>query len=70
MECSAKTLRPLLDRAFPPNGIDSAHIGRLIRLQEILDREVAPQALEHDATGRYPTASSDAGKAGGASYAE
>jgi alkylation response protein AidB-like acyl-CoA dehydrogenase len=57
MECSAKTLRPLLDRAFPPNGIDPAHIGHLIRLQEILDREVAPQAAEHDATGRYPTAS-------------
>jgi alkylation response protein AidB-like acyl-CoA dehydrogenase len=57
MECSAKTLPPLLDRAFPPNGIDPAHIVHLIRLQDILDREVAPQAADHDATGRYPIAS-------------
>src|SRR5262249_20676185 len=57
MDSSVKALRPLLDRAFPLNGIAAVHIEHLIRLQDILDGEIAPQAAEHDVTGRYPTAS-------------
>jgi alkylation response protein AidB-like acyl-CoA dehydrogenase len=57
MESPVKTLPPLLDRAFPPNGIDKAHLPHLIALQEVLDRDVAPRAADNDAAGRYPTES-------------
>jgi alkylation response protein AidB-like acyl-CoA dehydrogenase len=54
---SEALLPPLLDRAFPPNGIAAADLPALARLQRLLDAEIAPRAMEHDAAGRYPTQS-------------
>src|SRR5947209_8362351 len=51
------SLAPLLGRSFPPSGIAAEHIPLLLRLQSLIDHEIAPQAGENDARGRYPTAS-------------
>ncbi|MFO0988542.1 MAG: acyl-CoA dehydrogenase family protein [Alphaproteobacteria bacterium] len=60
-----RELRPLLGNAFPPNALDAASVDALARLQEVLDREVAPMAAENDARGRYPTAAIAAVKRSG-----
>ena len=48
---------PLLQKAFPPNGLAPQWQPALAVLQQALDREVEPLAAEHDARGRYPSAS-------------
>ena len=58
-------LHPLLGKAFPPNALDPESLQALARLQEVLDREVAPAAAENDARGRYPTAAIAAVKLSG-----
>lgn len=58
-------LPPLLGYAFPPNGIAADELAAFEQLQSALDREVAPQAAEHDARGRYPTAAVAALKCSG-----
>ncbi len=52
----ADDLPPLLGRAFPPNGLASGWRKALAELQRVLDSEIAPEAAQHDAVGRYPTA--------------
>lgn len=51
------SLPPLLGAAFPPAGIAAEHLPKLLELQGIIDREIAPLAAENDRIGRYPTAS-------------
>jgi alkylation response protein AidB-like acyl-CoA dehydrogenase len=60
------TLPPLLGAAFPPSGITStAELVALAALQTAIDEVIAPLAVEHDATGRYPTRAVAALKASG-----
>lgn len=48
-------LPPLLGRAFPPHGLKRSEQEAILRLQKVLDAEIAPLAATHDARGRYPT---------------
>jgi len=48
-------LPPLLGRAFPPDGLRRAEQEAIVRLQKVLDAEIAPLAAENDARGRYPS---------------
>lgn len=54
---SKTALPPLLGSAFPPNGLAPEWNEYIVRLQKVLDTEVEPLAVEHDAAGRYPTRS-------------
>jgi alkylation response protein AidB-like acyl-CoA dehydrogenase len=49
-------LPPLLEKAFPPAHLSSDEEKALVRLQDVIDNEIAPAAIEHDRVGRYPTA--------------
>ena len=51
-----ETLPPLLGAAFPPPRIPAEHLPTLLRLQRVIDEEIAPLAVENDRVGRYPTA--------------
>src|SRR5580700_7910792 len=48
-------LPPLLGRAFPPSRLTPAEQEAILRLQKVLDSEIAPLAPANDARGRYPT---------------
>ena len=48
-------LPPLLGRAFPPSGLARTEQEAILRLQKVLDAEIAPLASAQDARGRYPT---------------
>jgi alkylation response protein AidB-like acyl-CoA dehydrogenase len=50
-------LKPLLQKAFPPNGLTAEEIAGLIRLEAVIESDIAPAAAAHDAAGRYPTGS-------------
>jgi alkylation response protein AidB-like acyl-CoA dehydrogenase len=50
-------LPPLLGRAFPPSRLTPAEQDAILRLQKVLDAEIAPLASANDARGRYPTES-------------
>jgi alkylation response protein AidB-like acyl-CoA dehydrogenase len=52
-----KKLPPLLGAAFPPNGVAQEYLPDLLALQEVIDAEIAPLAIENDTVGRYPTRS-------------
>lgn len=58
-------LPPLLGSAFPPNGLAPEWLPHLVRLQTVLDQEIAPKAVETDAAGRYPSAAAAALKRSG-----
>jgi alkylation response protein AidB-like acyl-CoA dehydrogenase len=50
-------LAPLLGKALPPARLSAAETAAMVRLQHVLDTEIAPLAEENDRIGRYPTAS-------------
>ncbi|MCU0261980.1 MAG: acyl-CoA dehydrogenase family protein [Ilumatobacteraceae bacterium] len=47
--------RPLLGDVLPEPALTDAEWAALARLQEAIDDEIAPLAVEHDSAGRYPT---------------
>ena len=47
--------QPLLRKAFPPNGLSARENAQLATLDQIVEADVAPQAIAHDRNGRYPT---------------
>jgi alkylation response protein AidB-like acyl-CoA dehydrogenase len=47
--------QPLLRKAFPPNGLSARENALLATLDQIIEAEIAPQAVAHDQKGRYPT---------------
>jgi len=47
--------QPLLRKAFPPNGLSARENALLATLDQIIEAEIAPQAIAHDQKGRYPT---------------
>lgn len=51
-----RALPPLLGKAFPPNGLTPAEIEALVRLEDVIDSDIAPAAADHDRVGRYPSA--------------
>jgi alkylation response protein AidB-like acyl-CoA dehydrogenase len=53
---SPSALPPLLEKAFPPANLSADEEKALLRLQDVLDKDIAPAAGEHDRAGRYPTA--------------
>lgn len=54
---NSEVLPPLLGKAFPPSGLSVAENAALLRLQQVIDADIAPAAAEHDQRGRYPTSS-------------
>jgi alkylation response protein AidB-like acyl-CoA dehydrogenase len=48
---------PLLEKVLPPSGLSAAENLALVRLQQVIDEEIAPNAATHDRRGRYPTES-------------
>ena len=47
--------QPLLRKAFPPNGLSVRENDLLVKLDQAIEADIAPQAAEHDRKGRYPT---------------
>ncbi|CUW47685.1 acyl-CoA dehydrogenase family protein [Novacetimonas hansenii] len=47
-------LPPLLGDLFPPYALSRADAALLLRVQGILDADIAPHAADHDRNGRYP----------------
>lgn len=58
-------LSPLLGSAFPPFALPAEVARLMLDLQTAIDGEIAPRAVENDATGRYPTESISAIKRSG-----
>jgi alkylation response protein AidB-like acyl-CoA dehydrogenase len=48
--------QPLLRKAFPPNRLSARENALLATLDQIIEAEIAPEAITHDQKGRYPTA--------------
>ena len=47
--------RPLLRKAFPPNGLSARENDLLAVLDQVIEADIAPAAAAHDGQGRYPT---------------
>ena len=47
--------RPLLRKAFPPNGLSARENELLAILDQVIEADIAPAASAHDEQGRYPT---------------
>ena len=47
--------RPLLRKAFPPNGLSARENELLAVLDQVIEADIAPAAAAHDEQGRYPT---------------
>jgi alkylation response protein AidB-like acyl-CoA dehydrogenase len=47
--------RPLLRKAFPPNGLSARENELLAVLDQVIESDIAPAAAAHDEQGRYPT---------------
>jgi alkylation response protein AidB-like acyl-CoA dehydrogenase len=47
---------PLLGKALPPSALSAEENQALVRLNEVIEADIAPAAAEHDRAGRYPSA--------------
>jgi alkylation response protein AidB-like acyl-CoA dehydrogenase len=57
--------RPLLRKAFPPNGLSARENELLAVLDQVIEADIAPAAAAHDEQGRYPTKAAAALKRSG-----